>query len=178
MEGRHDALFTPVEGSAADMIGTRLRRPLVAGLAVWVVASAALVAVVVGLGMLLVHVLVPHGAGRLDDSVSRWFVLQRTPTLDTITRIASDLGSTGVVLGIALVAVIVLAILKRWPQIGFLVCALSLEIAVFLTTTLLVSRQRPLVPRLDATPPTSSYPSGHTAASIALYVGPPSSSGR
>jgi undecaprenyl-diphosphatase len=35
----------------------------------------------------------------------------------------------------------------------------------------MVNRDRPLVPRLDSTPPTSSYPSGHTAASIALYVG-------
>ena len=64
-----------------------------------------------------------------------------------------------------------LAIGKHWRQIGFLACALTLEFTVFLLSTLLVDRMRPQVPRLDVTPPTSSYPSGHTAAAIALYVG-------
>jgi len=169
----HDPVFTPVEGSAADTIGARMRghRPIVAGVAVWVVAFVFLAAVVVGLGLLLTHVLASGGVGRLDESVSRWFLLRRTQTLDTATRVGSDFGSTGVVLAIALVAVIVLAIGRRWRQIGFLACALSLEITVFLTATLLVDRERPGVPRLDATPPTSSYPSGHTAAAIVLYVG-------
>ena len=42
---------------------------------------------------------------------------------------------------------------------------------MFLTTTMLVDRARPAVHRLDAAPPTSSFPSGHTAASVVLYVG-------
>jgi membrane-associated phospholipid phosphatase len=42
---------------------------------------------------------------------------------------------------------------------------------VFLVTTLVIARPRPTVPRLDVSPPTSSFPSGHTAAAIALYVG-------
>jgi membrane-associated phospholipid phosphatase len=36
--------------------------------------------------------------------------------------------------------------------------------------TIVVDRARPDVPRLDVSPPTSSYPSGHTAAAIALYM--------
>jgi membrane-associated phospholipid phosphatase len=173
MNERRDPVFTPTEGSTADKIGARMRghRPILAGLVVWVAAYVVLAAVMVGLGLLLTQVLLAHGVGRLDDSVSRWFVSRRTSTLDTVTRIGSDLGSTGVVLGVALVAIIALAIGKRWRQIGFLVCALSLEFTVFLTATLFVARDRPKVPRLDSTPPTSSYPSGHTAASIALYVG-------
>jgi membrane-associated phospholipid phosphatase len=173
MKERRDSVFTPVGGSTADRIGARMRghRSIVAGLLVWVGAYLVLAAVMVGLGLLLTQVLLAHGVGSLDESVSRWFVAQRTSILDTVTRIGSDLGSTGVVLGVALVAAIALAIGKRWRQIGFLVCALSLEFTVFLTATLFVERNRPKVPRLDATPPTSSYPSGHTAASIALYVG-------
>jgi len=173
MNDRQDPVFTPDEHSAAARIGARMRghRPIVAGLTVWMAAFVILAAIVVGLGLLLTHVLLDHGARTLDANVSHWFVNQRTPTLDTITRIGSDIGSTGVVLGVALVAFIVLAIGKHWRQVGFLACALSLEFTVFLTATLLVPRDRPSVPRLDATPPTSSYPSGHTAASIALYVG-------
>jgi undecaprenyl-diphosphatase len=42
---------------------------------------------------------------------------------------------------------------------------------VFVTTTLFVDRARPPVHRLDTAPPTSSFPSGHTAAAIVLYIG-------
>ena len=34
-----------------------------------------------------------------------------------------------------------------------------------------VDRARPDVPKMDESPPTSSFPSGHTSASVALYVG-------
>jgi undecaprenyl-diphosphatase len=43
------------------------------------------------------------------------------------------------------------------------------EVAIFLLVTLLVDRPRPPVRHLDYAPPTSSFPSGHTAAAIALY---------
>jgi membrane-associated phospholipid phosphatase len=173
MNDRRDPVFAPVGGSLSARIGAPMRRhrPILAGLVVWVAAYLVLAGVIVGLGLLLTHVLLAHGVGNLDRSVSLWFVSRRTSTFDTATRIGSDLGTTGVVLGVALVAVIALAIAKRWRQIGFLVCALSLEITVFLTATFLVERNRPNVPRLDATPPTSSYPSGHTAAAIVLCVG-------
>ena len=36
---------------------------------------------------------------------------------------------------------------------------------------MLVDRARPAVHRLDTAPPTSSFPSGHTAAAVVLYVG-------
>jgi membrane-associated phospholipid phosphatase len=42
---------------------------------------------------------------------------------------------------------------------------------VFLLTTAAVDRVRPAVPKLDPAPPTSSFPSGHTGAATALYVG-------
>ncbi len=168
-----DPVFTPAEGTLTRRVGTRMRarRPIVAGLAVWLGGVVVLAAVMVGLGLLLTHVLLPAGVGGFDGSVSRWFVGQRTPSLDTASAIGSDLGSTVVVLGVAALAVVVLAIGRHWRQIGFLVCALTVEFTVFLTATLFVDRHRPDVPRLDATPATSSYPSGHTAASIVLYVG-------
>ncbi|MGE5226395.1 MAG: phosphatase PAP2 family protein [Planctomycetaceae bacterium] len=168
-----DVVFEPTAGGPASAIGSRMRahRPVLAGLSVWVVGFLVMAAVIVGLGLLLTHVLLPDGVARLDASVSQWFVRQRTATFDSVTVIGSDLGSTGGILGVAAVAALVLAIGKRWRQIGFLACALSLEFTVFLTATLLVDRHRPAVPRLDATPVTSSYPSGHAAAALTLYVG-------
>ena len=43
------------------------------------------------------------------------------------------------------------------------------ELFVFLAVTNTVHRARPAVPRLDGAPPTSSFPSGHIAAAVALY---------
>jgi membrane-associated phospholipid phosphatase len=102
--------------------------------------------------------------------VTDWFEQQRTPALDTITLAGSDLGSTGVIIGIAAVTVVILAIKKEWWWAGFVVAALSLEASVSLLSSTVVDRRRPMIPRLDATPPTASYPSGHTAASIVMYI--------
>lgn len=168
-----EAVFAPRGGTLAARIGERMRdhRPIVVAIAVWLVSFVLLAGVIIGLGLLLTHVLSPAGGGRLDSTVSRWFVSHRTPTWDTVTAIGSGLGSTEAIVGVAVLAGVVLAIGRHWRQIGFLACALTLEFAVFLLSTVLVDRMRPGVPRLDATPPTSSYPSGHTAAAIVLYGG-------
>jgi undecaprenyl-diphosphatase len=170
---RSDPVFTPRRGGAAARFGDRIsmRHPVTAAIAVWIVGFAVLSVVLVGLGLLLTHVLAPMGATHLDTSVSGWFVAHRTPTLDTASAIGSDLGSTVGILGLATVAAIALAIGRHWRQIGFIACALTLETSVFLLSVFTVDRPRPAVSHLDAFPPTSSYPSGHTAAAIALYAG-------
>ena len=50
-----------------------------------------------------------------------------------------------------------------------LVTAIVGELVIFLATTLIVPQRRPTVRKLDVAPPTSSYPSGHTAAAGCLY---------
>jgi undecaprenyl-diphosphatase len=83
--------------------------------------------------------------------------------------LGSGLANTPVVILVGSVVASVLLV-KRWAQgTVALAAALFTEVGVFLTTVLLVPRDRPDVPKLDAVPPTSSFPSGHTAASIALY---------
>ena len=134
-------------------------------LASYVVLSA----LMVGLGLLVTHSL--HGVTRWDVSVNRWFVHQRSGTLNDATQIGSHLAETLTVIAVALVIVVWLSTRMDWRSVGFLVSAITLEVTVFLTTTLLVDRQRPPVVKLDTAPPTSSFPSGHTAASIALYIG-------
>ena len=126
--------------------------------------------VVIGLGLLITDVLAHGAVGRWDASVNEWFVAQRTPTLNTVTRYGSDLGATLTIVVIAVVSAIALAVAHRWRLVTFLAISMVVEVTVFLTATIAVDRPRPDVPRLDVSPPTASYPSGHTAASIALYV--------
>jgi membrane-associated phospholipid phosphatase len=127
-------------------------------------------ALVIGLGLIITKWLAGGPVGTWEDSVNRWFVEQRTTTLDSVSRAGSDLGATLTIIGIAVVAGIVLAIGRHWRELGFLVAALILEASVSLTSSLVVNRSRPNVRRLDAAPPTSSFPSGHTAAAIVLFV--------
>jgi Membrane-associated phospholipid phosphatase len=127
-------------------------------------------ALLVLLGLILTKLLVDGPVGTWDNSVNRWFVTQRTTRLNTVSSVGSSLGTTLTVIGIAVVVCIVLAFGRHWRQLGFLAAALTLEATVFLTTSIVVNRPRPNVPRLDVTPPTASFPSGHAAAAMVLYV--------
>lgn len=149
----------------------RTHRPFTAGAVVTVIGYLVLTALLVGIGFLLTELLLDGPIGRWDDSINVWFVRHRTPTFDELTIWGSRLGDTVTVIGIAALAVGILAIARHWAQIAFLVGALVIEVTTFVTTAFLVERQRPAVRQLDAVPPTSSFPSGHTAASIVLYVG-------
>ena len=136
--------------------------------AIWLV----LVAIGSAIGLLIVHVIDHGSVGHADEHVNVWVVTDRTPTLDRVTSWLSNLGSTPVVVGLALLAVVALRIIsRRWRLSLVLAAGLLLEVTSFVAIANLVGRARPDVVRLDPSPPTSSYPSGHTAASVALYVG-------
>jgi undecaprenyl-diphosphatase len=126
----------------------------------------------VGCGLLLTRVF-NHGWLASDDrSVSRWFFTHRTPTLNSWTHVGSSLSNTvsAIVLTILLVAGLRLW-LHRWRESIAIFLAIQGELFIFLLVSSTVHRQRPAVKHLDPAPPTSSFPSGHTGAAVALYVG-------
>jgi undecaprenyl-diphosphatase len=138
----------------------------------WLAAYALMTAVCVGLGLLVTHASIAAGVRRGDASVDRWFVRAHAGPLDSLTSVGSKLAETPTVIAAGLIAVAVLWWRRRDLEgIGILTLGLLLEVCVFVSTTLFVDRPRPPVRHLDAAPPTSSFPSGHTAAAIALYVG-------
>jgi membrane-associated phospholipid phosphatase len=171
MEGTH--LFETEPGRLPYRLARRSRthRPFVAGAAVATCGYLVMTAVLVSLGLILTQLLLDGAVGRWDSSLDRWFYEARTPRFDGLADWGSMLGDTFTVIGIAAVVVIVLAIGRHWAHIAFLVGALVLEVTSFVTTTFLIDRERPTVPHLEPGPPTSSFPSGHAAASIVLYVG-------
>jgi undecaprenyl-diphosphatase len=163
-------ILDPAQEGLAWRTGQRFHGPVRAWLASTFLGWVVMASVLIGLGLLLVAELLPEGVGAWDRSVSAWFVAQRIASLDSATAFGSMLGSTFVVVGIAIVVGIALAIGRHWLAIGFLAAGLLIEVGSFLAATVAVSRPRPSVPQLDVAPPTSSFPSGHTAAALVLYA--------
>jgi membrane-associated phospholipid phosphatase len=122
-----------------------------------------------GLGALVVRQVVGQPLGDRDHDVARWFAEHRTPTWNDVSVVSSHLAETVTVLVVLTIALIVLAIRRSWPQFWLLVVSLSVEASVYAVATYLVTRNRPAVPRLERLIVADSYPSGHTAASVALY---------
>ena len=105
-----------------------------------------------------------------EADVNEWLEANRTPTLDAFTFIGSYLSDTKVCIAVAVIAFIVMRLwLGRWRESWTVAAAIVGELQVFLIVTALVGRDRPAVEHLDLAPPTSSFPSGHTAAAVALY---------
>jgi membrane-associated phospholipid phosphatase len=140
-------------------------------IALWLVGGAvAIWAVLSGLGLILTHVFDKGAVHRADLGVDVWFAHHRSAGWNSVMLFGTDLARTQTVIAVAAVAALLLRWwLKRWHESFILIAAVVGEVLIFLAVTATIPQRRPPVPRLQAAPATSSYPSGHTAASIALY---------
>lgn len=128
-------------------------------------------ALFVGAGLLVTHVLEHGFLGAWDHHVIHWFIIHGTGNLNKISAVVTLVADTFTVAGVAAIVTIVL-LFRRWGRRAFLLAtALAIELSVFLTVNSVVARPRPPVRHLGGTPSTFSFPSGHTAATIALYGG-------
>ncbi len=128
-----------------------------------------LAALAIGLGALVTHFVVGHSLGHGDLDVARWFAERRTDTWNSLSKVGSYFGETITVFAVIAIALVVLGIKRAWPQFGLLAIAMASEGGVYVTATYVISRNRPAVPRLEDLIVADSYPSGHTAAAMALY---------
>jgi undecaprenyl-diphosphatase len=128
------------------------------------------VGLLTGFGFLLPRVLLDGPVGRADDSIVSWLSEHRTATLGRVTDLVSRSVDTIGAIAIALVVCAVLAFLHRWREVAVVVVGLAFELSCFLTIGFFVDRPRPKVPQIGALPATSSYPSGHTAATVVIYA--------
>jgi membrane-associated phospholipid phosphatase len=132
---------------------------------------ALLYAALVGLGLFLTKVIEHSWLIREEDGVNKALADGRTSTMNDVTYLLSGLGNTQAIIGAMLVVAIALRIAShRWTMSVFLVLAVSAQACVFLLVTLTIDRRRPEVRHLDGSPPTSSFPSGHTGAATALFI--------
>jgi undecaprenyl-diphosphatase len=123
-------------------------------------------------GVIVTRVFAGGPIVRTDERVSRWFLEQRTPTLNTLTHFGTMLSDTPTAIALTVVLVVGFRLwLHRWREAVTILVSILGELFVFVLVTATVHRQRPGVPHLDPAPPTSSFPSGHTGAAVALYIG-------
>ncbi|MFI1192741.1 phosphatase PAP2 family protein [Micromonospora sp. NPDC020750] len=131
-----------------------------------------LLSVMVLLGVLVTRVFERTWPFTAEDAVNRELAADRTEVWNNVSLVFSTLASTqAIVLVTAIVAVVLRLVLHRWREPVFLCAAVSAQALVFLLTTMAIDRRRPAVEHMDTSPPTSSFPSGHTSAAVALYVG-------
>lgn len=136
------------------------------------IAYVAIAALSILLGLLLTDVVLKsHAIASGDESAVRFLAHHRDSTLTEASLIGSIMAGGVVLPAVAGVLALVSAVLRQWRAAGLFIFALAVESAAYQTTTLFVHRDRPQVHRLEHLPVSASYPSGHTAASIAVYCG-------
>ena len=133
---------------------------------------ALLVTAMVFLGLVLIHVLLPIGGlQEADEDFSQWLADNRSPTQEDISWVGSTLSGGHVIPAILGIGLVTFLVMRRWILAAFVVLVVAVESATYRVTSLIVERERPDVERLEGLPVDASYPSGHTAAAVAMYGG-------
>ena len=124
------------------------------------------------LGLLVTDVLVHTGGiGRADESAVESMVRDRTGFLTDLSSVGSTIGGAPLLPILVGLIGIICAFKRKWRIAAFAVFVLVVESATYRAASIAVPRDRPHVQRLEDLPGDASYPSGHTAASIAVYCG-------
>jgi undecaprenyl-diphosphatase len=161
-------------GSHAERLSRAFRglHPAFVFVVVMLAGLAAIAVLSIGLGLLVTRV-IEHfwGVGAAGEGFNVWLAAHRTSDRTHVSLLGSIVAG-GVVLPIivGLVALVCVA-LRKWRIAAFAVFALAVESASYRATTLVIHSHRPRVVRLETLPVNASYPSGHTAAAIAVYGG-------
>ena len=148
------------------------RHPVAVFFAALLTGFAVLAGLSVLLGLLVTDVLLHTGRlAETDRSTVESLVAERTPFLTDASEIGSAVGGAPVLPILVGLIGLVCAAMRKWRIAAFAVFVLVVESATYRVTSLLMPRDRPSVQRLEDLPVDASYPSGHTAAAIAVYAG-------
>lgn len=170
----HAPVLEPRPGGPADRIGRRFRshHPATVFTGVAVAGFVVLAAAAIALGLLLMDVLLGlHGLGHDDNHVDVVLAHHRTGALNTASYVMSGIADVFAIPAVVAITVIVAAVRRHWRIAAFVLAAIIVEAATYRVTSMVIERHRPFVHRLDNLPVMQSYPSGHVAASVAVFVG-------
>ena len=133
-----------------------------------VAPGVALGGLIVGIGLALKGPL--DGISHAEEAVNKDLAADRNGTWNTITALWSQIGNTAGVIAVCIVVSSLLLWRTRDLPLALVApVAIALQGLNFLIAARVVDRDRPQVDKLDASPPTASYPSGHVGASTGLY---------
>ena len=167
-------LLEPRPGGPAERFAARFgpENPVRVFIVALLAGYALLVTAMVFLGLTMINLILPIGGlGESDEDLSEWLANHRSTNQEHLSWIGSTLAG-GLVIPVVIGACLLVFLLTRhWLLAAFVLFAVALESGSYRATSLVVERQRPDVDRLESLPVDASYPSGHTAASIALYGG-------
>ncbi len=156
-------------GRFADKLGGR--HPALVFAAALVSAFVLVAALSIGLGLLITDVVLHSGGvAAADQSFVESLVAERTPFLTDVSEAGSTVGSV-VIVAIAFFGALFFALRRKWALAAFFAFLPMVESGLYRLTSAAVPRERPDVPRLEDLPVDASYPSGHTAASVAVFGG-------
>ena len=167
-------LFEPRPGGPAERFAGLVgeRHPVVAFFLALISGYLLLAAASIALGFLVTEVLLPiDGVARFDERLPRWMAGERTNGWTDASWVGSELSGGYVIPAVIALVAVVMVVQRKWRIAAYVLFAVAVESATYRATTLFVERRRPEVERLESLPVDASYPSGHTAASIALYSG-------
>ncbi len=134
-----------------------------------IVGYVAVSAVLIGIGMFLTHVIEHSALMAWDVRVIRDLSTHRTAGLIHWSSRWSFMADAPSIVAVGAAVALVCAFRRRWLLVLWIATVLALELGVFLTVSYTVGRKRPEVAHLGSVPSTGSFPSGHIAATIALY---------
>jgi membrane-associated phospholipid phosphatase len=161
------------KGGYAAWLETVVHRayPFAASYTVANILSFLVVGIGVALGLLATRIVLPIGGLEAADArLPLWMESQRTTFWNDASYWMSQVGAT-VLIAVVAGTAIFFAFRRRWRIAGFVLTAILVEVTTYRLIAELVSRNRPDVVQLDNLNPAHSFPSGHVAASVAVYCG-------
>jgi membrane-associated phospholipid phosphatase len=171
-DSRASRRIKPRAGGPSERLAPKLRR--LPSLAVsWLVAQPGLLllgAFMIALGFFLTEVVLKNDAIlRADQRFPEWLESQRTSFWTDLSYAGSYIGDAPILIPIVAGVALFLVLQNRWRTASFVVQAGLVEFSCYGLTVIFISRLRPDVVRLDPFNIYHSFPSGHVAASTAVY---------
>ncbi len=166
LDASPDGLATKIAGALRD------RHPVTVFFTVLLASWTILAAASIAFGLVLTRgVLAIDAIAEADERFVQWLVSERTEWLVDGSWVGSTLAGGHVIPFVIATTCLVAVARRKWRVAGFVLFAVAVESATYRVTSIALPRERPDVPRLEGLPVDASYPSGHTAASVALFSG-------